>query len=260
MDYGTLLLHVESPVGTITINRPDKLNALNAQVMAELSSALQEMDANGGVRVVVITGAGEKAFVAGADISELAKMAPFSGRKDSSVGQEILFQIEELSKPVVAAINGFALGGGCELALACDVRFASEKAKLGLPEVGLGIIPGYGGTQRLARIVGKGRAMELVLSGDKIDAAEAHRIGLVNKVFPPAELTKGVREFAEKLAANGPLALKLAKAAVHRSLEIDLRAGCDLESAYFGMLASSSDMREGMTAFLEKRKPSYKGL
>ncbi|MBI4866220.1 MAG: enoyl-CoA hydratase/isomerase family protein [Candidatus Wallbacteria bacterium] len=259
MDYKNILLHVEAPVGTITINRPDKLNALNAAVMTELSGALREMEADDTVRVIVLTGAGEKAFVAGADIAELAKMKPFSGRKDSSFGQEILFQIEQLAKPVVAAINGYALGGGCELALACDVRFASEKAKIGLPEVTLGIIPGYGGTQRLGRIVGKGRAMELVLSGEPIDAAEAYRIGLVNKVAPPAELAKTVREWAEKLAARGPLALRLAKAAVQKSLEVDLRDGCELESAYFGMLASTADMREGMTAFLEKRKPVYKG-
>ncbi|MBI3894261.1 MAG: enoyl-CoA hydratase/isomerase family protein [Candidatus Wallbacteria bacterium] len=259
MDYKNILLHVEAPVGTITVNRPDKLNALNAAVMAELSCALDEMDSNDAVRVVVLTGAGEKAFVAGADIGELAKMQPFSGRKDSSYGQEILFKIEQLGKPVVAAINGYALGGGCELALACDVRFASEKAKIGLPEVTLGIIPGYGGTQRLSRIVGKGRAMELVLSGDPVDAAEAYRIGLVNKVTPAADLMKTVREWAERLATRGPMALRLAKAAVQKSLEIDLRDGCELESSYFGMLAGTADMREGMTAFLEKRKPAYKG-
>ncbi len=259
MDYENVLLHAEAPVGTITINRPDKLNALNARVMAELSQAAQDMDKDDNVRVVVITGAGEKAFVAGADIGELAKMQPVSGRDDSAFGQAVLFELEKLSKPVIAAINGYALGGGCELALACDIRIASEKAKIGLPEVGLGILPGYGGTQRLGRIVGMGLAMELVLCGDPIGAAEAHRIGLVNKVVAPAELAAAAREMAEKLATRGPIALRLAKQAVQKSFDLDLKTGCEMESSYFGLLASTADMKEGMTAFLEKRKPSYKG-
>jgi enoyl-CoA hydratase len=246
-------------VAVITVNRPDKLNALNEATLGELRTALEGVAADQAVRAVILTGAGEKSFVAGADIAELAKMTPLSGITVSRQGQVTLRYIETMRKPVIAAVNGFALGGGLELALACHIRIASENAKFGLPEVKLGIIPGYGGTVRLPRVVGRGHALELMLSGEMIDAREAYRIGLVNHVYPQAELLGAAEQLANKIAANGPVAVALAIEAVdngyHGSTEDALR----LEANLFGLLASTDDMQEGMGAFLEKRKANFRG-
>ena len=256
--YANVLYAVADRVATLTVNRPDKLNALNDAVMAEIGSAVAEAKADSAVGVLVITGAGEKAFVAGADIGELAKQTVVGGKEKSLRGQAVLDAIEGLGKPVLAAINGYAFGGGLELALACHLRYAASTAKMGLPEVGLGIIPGYGGTQRLPRIVGRGRALELILTGARIDAAEAFRIGLVNRVFEPAEFRAKVREVAAGLLQNGPMALSMALEAVIRGTAVSHEEGQRIECDLFGLVSSTADMREGLTAFLEKRKPVYK--
>lgn len=257
--FETLLVERDGAAGVITINRPDKLNALNSQVVSDLSRALRALDEETPVRAIIVTGAGEKSFVAGADIAELAVLDSAGGVEKARIGQALMRQIERLSKPVIAAINGFALGGGCELALACDIRIASENARLGLPEVGLGIIPGYGGTQRLARVIGKGLALELVLTGAQIKADEALRIGLVNKVVPQASLLATAKEMVAHIARNAPLAVAAAKRATHEGLEVDLDTGLSLERLQFGLLCNTRDTREGLTAFVEKRKPEYKG-
>lgn len=258
-DYRFLSIERDDAIATVTVNRPEKLNALNADTIAELDAAFRELEADAAIRGVVLTGAGEKAFVAGADIAELAQMGPVSGVRVSRQGQDAFRFLERMRKPVIAAVNGFALGGGLELALACHLRIAAENARFGLPEVKLGIIPGYGGTVRLPRLVGRGRALEMILTGDMIDATEAHRIGLVNQIVPRAQLTEVARGLAGKIAANGPVAVALALEAVdfgyHASTEDALR----LESNLFGLLASTDDMREGMTAFLEKRKADFHG-
>ena len=246
-------------IAIVTVNRPDKLNALNADIVAGLFEVSRALAADPDVRAVILTGAGEKAFVAGADIAELARMTPISGIDVSRAGQDAFRFIETMRKPVIAAVNGFALGGGLELALACHLRWASENAKLGLPEVKLGIIPGYGGTVRLPRLVGRGRALEMILTGEMIDAQEAQRIGLVNKVVAQAELLSGVRALAAKMIANGPVALALAIEAVDHGYNVTTEDALRLESNLFGLLASTSDMREGMSAFLEKRKAEFKG-
>ena len=256
--YETLLLERRGRVALITINRPAKLNALNIQTRAEGAAALDELREDEGVRVVVITGAGEKAFVAGADIGELAKQTVVGGKEKSLRGQAVLDALEGLGKPVLAAINGYAFGGGLELALACHLRYAASTAKMGLPEVGLGIIPGYGGTQRLPRIVGRGRALELILSGSPVDAAGTERIGLVNRVFEPAELQAKVREVAAGLLQKGPVALSMALEAVLRGTGVSHQEGQRIECDLFGLVSSTADMREGLTAFLEKRKPVYR--
>jgi enoyl-CoA hydratase len=257
-DLAHVLYAVADRVATVTVNRPDKLNALNDAVMADLGAAFARARADDDVRVVVLTGAGEKAFVAGADIGELAKQTVLGGKEKSLRGQAVLDSIERLGKPVIAAINGYAFGGGLELALACHLRYAASTAKIGLPEVGLAIIPGYGGTQRLPRIVGRGRALELILTGTPIDAATAERWGLVNRVFEK-DLLAEVGKVAATLAKNGPLALAMALEAVIRggstSQEEGLRIECDL----FGLVSSSQDMRDGLTAFLEKRRAEYRG-
>ncbi|HET9986467.1 MAG TPA: enoyl-CoA hydratase-related protein [Longimicrobiales bacterium] len=258
-DYRFLSIERDDAIATVTVNRPEKLNALNADTIAELDAAFRELEADAAIRGVVLTGAGEKAFVAGADIAELAQMGPVSGVRVSRQGQDAFRFLERMRKPVIAAVNGFALGGGLELALACHLRIAGENARFGLPEVKLGIIPGYGGTVRLPRLVGRGRALEMILTGDMIDATEAHRIGLVNQIVPRAQLMEAARGLAAKIAANGPVAVALALEAVdfgyHASTEDALR----LESNLFGLLASTDDMREGMTAFLEKRKADFHG-
>jgi enoyl-CoA hydratase len=246
-------------VAIITINRPDKLNALNSETIDELGAALGEIAADESVHAVIMTGAGEKSFVAGADIAELAQMTPLSGIDVSRQGQDVFRFMETMRKPVIAAVNGFALGGGLELALACHFRVASENAKFGLPEVKLGIIPGYGGTIRLPRVVGRGRALELMLTGDMIDAQEAYRIGLVNHVYPQAELLSAAEAIANKMAANGPVAVALAIEAVDNGYHSTTEDALRLESNLFGLLASTEDMREGMGAFLEKRKPNFQG-
>lgn len=255
-----VLVERRDAIAVITVNRPDKLNALNAETVSELRSALEQTAADKHVRAVILTGAGEKSFVAGADIAELAKMTPLSGIDVSRQGQDAFRFLETMRKPVIAAVNGFALGGGLELALACHFRVASENAKFGLPEVKLGIIPGYGGTVRLPRVVGRGRALELMLTGDMIDAQEAYRIGLVNHVYPQAELMGAAEQSAMKMAGNGPVAVALAIEAVDNGYHSSTEDALRLESNLFGLLASTSDMREGMGAFLEKRKADFKGV
>ena len=243
----------------ITIDRPKVLNALNAQTVDELRLAFKNAREDDAVRCVILTGAGEKAFVAGADIRELAQMTPITGKAIAERGQRTFLSIERFPKPVIGAINGFALGGGCELALACHIRIASDKAQLGLPEVTLGIIPGYGGTQRMARLLGKGKALELILTGDRIGAEEAERIGLVNKVVPAAELMSTAEEMARTIASRGPLAVRAAVEAVMSGSEMPFAEGQFLEATLFGLLASTDDMKEGMAAFLEKRQADFKG-
>jgi len=254
-----VLVETADRVRTLTINRPEKLNALNADVMAALDAALDAARSDASVGVVVITGAGEKSFIAGADIGELSKLTPVEGREHARRGQAVVGKLETLGKPVIAAVNGYALGGGCELALACTIRIASENARFGQPEVKLGILPGYGGSQRLSRIVGKGRAMQLCLTAEQIDAAEAHRIGLVNKVVPPGQALAAAREMAAQILLNGPIACSFVLDAIHRGLEMPLEEGLFLEATLFGLCAATSDMKEGMTAFLEKRKASFSG-
>ena len=243
----------------ITIDRPKVLNALNAQTVAEIGQAFEQARSDESVRAVIVTGGGEKAFVAGADINELAKMTPITGKETAERGQRIFRAIETFPKPVIAAVNGFALGGGCELALACHIRIASENAQLGLPEVTLGIIPGYGGTQRMARLLGKGKALELICTGDRISAAEAEKIGLVNRVVPADQLMAVAEEMARKIATRGPLAVKAAIEAVMVGSDMGFDEGQVLEATLFGLLASTEDMKEGMGAFLEKRKAEFKG-
>jgi len=259
MAYQTLLFDVRDGIAFVTINRPDKLNALNDQVMAELGQAADRITSEDAIRGVILTGAGPKAFVAGADIADLAQQGPFDGKARALRGQGVLRRLETCGKPVVAAVNGFALGGGCELAMACHIRIASDTAKFGQPEVKLGIAPGYGGTQRLPRLVGKGRALQLILSGEMIDAAEAYRIGLVNKVVPAADLAAESEKLVRGILAMGPLAVRLSLEAVERGLDMSMEEGLLLEANHFGLLAATADMKEGLTAFLEKRAPKFSG-
>jgi enoyl-CoA hydratase len=256
----TLLFELSDGIARITINRPDKLNALNATVIAELGDAVTRIETDAAVRGVILTGAGSKAFVAGADISELAGQAPLEGKARSMLGQQVFRSLERCGKPVIAAVNGFALGGGCELAMACHIRLASENAKFGQPEVKLGIGPGYGGTARLPRLVGKGRALELLLTGAMIDAAEAYRIGLVNRVVPAERLMADTEALLRNILENGPLALRACLEAVDAGLETSLDQALLLEANHFGLLSATGDMREGTKAFLEKRKPVFKGI
>ncbi len=255
------LVRVETAEGirTLTVHRPEKLNALNGDVMAALDGALEEARTDRGVNVVIVTGAGEKAFIAGADIGELSKLTPVEGREHALRGQAVLAKLETLGKPVIAAVNGYALGGGCELALACTIRIASENARFGQPEVKLGILPGYGGSQRLARLVGKGRAMQLCLTAEQIDAAEAYRIGLVNRVVPAGQALAASRDMAKAILSNGPVACRYVLEAIHRGLEMPLHEGLVLEAALFGLCAATEDMKEGMNAFLEKRPARFTG-
>ena len=258
--YENLILEIQDRVARVTISRPKVLNALNEKTVREIHAVFSSLRDNPDAGVVILTGSGEKAFVAGADINELAVMTPLQGEASSKLGQLALREVELLGKPVIAAINGFALGGGCELALACHIRFASESAKLGLPEVGLGIIPGYGGTQRLPRIVGLGVALELITTARMIDAQEALRIGLVNGVVPAAELLPHCEKVAGEILARGPIAVRFAMDAAIRGLETDLAHGLEMESAYFGLVSATADMREGLKAFLEKRKATFTGV
>jgi enoyl-CoA hydratase len=255
--YQTVLVAVDKGIATLTVNRPEKLNALNAQTIADLTAAVAELEVDASVGVVILTGAGEKAFIAGADIGMLAEQTVLDGRTNAKAGQDLTLAIERSAKPYIAAINGFALGGGLEMALACDMRFAAQTAKLGLPEVGLGIIPGYGGTQRLPRLIGMGPALELILTGDPVMADEALRLGLVNKVFPGASLLSEVRAIAIKILSRGANALALAKQAARRGYAMTMDNGLALEADLFGVISSTSEMREGLKAFLEKRKPSW---
>jgi enoyl-CoA hydratase len=259
MSYETLLFDVRDAIAFITLNRPDKLNALNDQVVEELSHAAERVASEDAIRGAILTGAGSKAFAAGADIADLARQGPFDGKARALRGQAMLRRFETCGKPVIAAVNGYALGGGCELAMACHLRIASETARFGQPEVKLGIAPGYGGTQRLPRLVGKGNALFLILTGEPIDAREAHRIGLVNKVVPPAELLGAAEQTLRAILAMGPLAVRLALEAVDRGMEMTLDDGLLLEANHFGLLAATQDMKEGLTAFLEKRAPTFVG-
>jgi enoyl-CoA hydratase len=249
----------DSGVALVTVNRAGKLNALSGAVMAELQEAFGRIATEGAIRAAIVTGAGEKAFVAGADIAELGGLSPVEARAFALRGQRVLRILETCGKPSVAAVNGFALGGGLELAMACTVRFASENARLGQPEVKLGIVPGYGGTQRLPRLVGRGRALELLLSGEPIGAAEAHRIGLVNAVVPQPELLAYSRAWLAKVLANGPLAVALVLEAVDTGLDSSLDQGLRFEAAAFGVSAATEDRCEGTRAFLEKRRPAFAG-
>jgi enoyl-CoA hydratase len=281
MELENVLYETKENIAYITVNRPDKLNALNSRTMTELMDVFAYAAAEPQIKAVILTGEGEKSFVAGADIAELAELDPLGGKRYSERGQEIFNFIEKMTKPVIAAVNGFALGGGCELAMACHIRIASENAKFGQPEVTLGLIPGYGGTQRLTRLVGKGKAMELVLTGTMIDAEEACRIGLANRVVnyagfiekekdgvkkqvPDLVKTKSaLLEVAEKMAKSiavqAPVAVNLAIEAVNRGLEMTLAEGENVESDLFGMVMATDDFHEGTSAFLEKRKPEWKG-
>ncbi len=259
MDYQNLLLDCRDRVALVTLNRPQALNALNGELIEELAAAIAVLEADPEVAVIILTGAGEKAFVAGADIVAMAALDPAGARNMAHRGHQLMSAIEKGSKPVIAAINGFALGGGCELAMACDLRIASETARFGQPEVNLGVIPGYGGTQRLPRLVGKGRALELLLTGDMIDAREAHRIGLVNQVVPAAELLDAARKLALKIAAKGQLAVRTVKELVACGLEMDLDRAARYEADLFGICFTSSDQQEGMQAFMEKRPAKFTG-
>jgi enoyl-CoA hydratase len=259
MAFETLLYEKRNGIAQVTINRPDKLNALNRKVMEELFECFQDIEKDHEARAVILTGKGEKAFVAGADINELAALAPVEGKEYSLRGQKVLDYIEHFGKPVIAAINGYALGGGCELAMSCALRIASENARLGQPEVKLGIIPGYAGTQRLPRLVGKGRALEMLLSGDPISASEAFRMGLVNQVVPLPDLMATAEKLAQKIAANAPLALRFALEAVNHGLEMPEAEAQFLEAALFGLCCTTADMKEGTRAFLEKRSVKFTG-
>jgi enoyl-CoA hydratase len=260
MSYQHILFAVdEQGIALVTVNRPEKLNALSGAVVLELKDAFERIAGDGATRAAILTGAGDKAFVAGADINELARLSPYEAREYAVRGQAVLRRLETCGKPSVAAVNGFALGGGLELAMACAVRFASENAKLGQPEVKLGIIPGYGGTQRLPRLIGRGRALELLVSGEPVTAAEAHRLGLVNAVVPQAELLNYSRAWLAKVLANGPLAVGLVLEAVDVGLDGGLDAGLRFEAAAFGVSAATEDRREGTRAFLEKRRPAFAG-
>lgn len=258
MAYENLLYEVKDAVAYITFNRPKVLNALNQKTMEELDACVGEAGRDDAVRALILTGAGEKAFVAGADINELARHTPVDGKQATLFGQGVLRRLETVGKPSIAAINGFALGGGCELAMACTLRIASRTARMGQPEVKLGILPGYGGTQRLARLCGRGVAQQLVLTGEMISAEEALRIGLVNQVVEPGELMATAEAIAKKIIANAPLAVKHSMEAIDRGLEMAQEEGLYLEATLFGLLCATEDMREGTRAFLEKRAAQFK--
>ena len=259
MDYQNLIFANEDGIGVITLNRPKALNALNAQLMHEISHLADEIAKDESIKVVIITGSGDKSFVAGADITEMQPMSAIEGRNWGKLGQATFAKIENLPQPVIAAVNGFALGGGCELSMACDIRIASEKAKFGQPEVTLGITPGFAGTQRLARLVGRGIAKELLFTGDMIDAAEAYRIGLVNKVVPADQLHDKAKELAKKIMSRAPVAVQMCKAAVNEGMDMDQDSGVAYEAEVFGLCFATADQKEGMSAFVDKRKPNFTG-
>jgi enoyl-CoA hydratase len=259
MSYESIIFAIEGDVAVIKINRPKALNAINADVLRELDEALNEVEADSAVRVLVLTGEGDKAFAAGADIAHMENFSALEGRRFSEEGQALFFRLERLSIPVIACVNGFALGGGTELAMACDFIYASENAKFGQPEINLGIIPGFGGTQRLSRLVGKAMAKELCMSGVIISAQEAKDIGLVNKVLPADNLWEGTMKTAKVLASKGKVSMRAVKRCIDRGFDLDVRSGCYLEADAFGMCMASPDGKEGMSAFLQKRKPEFKG-
>ena len=259
MSYETIKLSFEGAIATLTIDRPKALNALNSQALTELSHAIHDLFDRKDVRALILTGGGEKAFVAGADIAEMAQLTQEQARTFAETGHRVMSLLEALPFPTIAAVNGFALGGGCELALACDLIYASKNAKLGLPEVGLGVIPGFGGTQRLTRRLGRARAKELIFTGDRIDADKAHEIGLVLEVLAPEQLLAHCKAVAEKIVAKGPLAIAQAKRAIERGADADLQVGNEIERQAFAVLFGSEDQKEGMKAFLEKRAPNFQG-
>jgi len=259
MAESSLLVERDGAFAIVTVNRPKVLNALNSETIEALRRTLLDLQRDESVRVLVLAGAGEKAFVAGADINELAVQTPAGGREHALRGQHVFDLLENLGKPVIAAINGFALGGGCELAMACTLRIAADTARLGQPEINLGLIPGYAGTQRLSRLVGRGRAMELILTGTPIGADEALRIGLVNRVVPAAELMTAARALAAQLAGSAPVAMRYIINAINKGADMPFAEACQYEATLFGLVASTDDMREGTRAFLDKRKPVFKG-
>jgi len=259
MAYENLIVERDEAVLIVTINRPAVLNALNGRVLDELAEVIDQAKHDDGVRAIVLTGAGEKAFVAGADITELAVQSPVAGREHARRGQALFDRIERLGKPVIAAVNGFALGGGCELAMACTIRLAADTAKFGQPEINLGLLPGYAGSQRLPRLVGRGRALELLLTGAQIPADDAYRIGLVNRVIPAAQLGAEARALAKTLASKPAVAVRYILDAVASGLDMSFADGQDYEATLFGLVATTEDMREGTRAFLEKRKPTFQG-
>ena len=259
MPYETLLVDVTDGIAVITLNRPQVLNALNRKLIGELEAAFKTARDDASVKVLILTGAGEKAFAAGADIGELAELGPLTAIDTARRGQALTRFMENLGKPIIAAVNGFALGGGCELAMAATLRVASEAAKFGQPEVNLGVIPGYGGTQRLSRLIGKGRAMDLILTGRTVGATEALNMGLVNMVVPPSDLMDATRKLAGTLMQKGPIALRLAIQAVDGGLEMGMDAALEWEAHLFGVCASTADMKEGLAAFLEKRRAAFQG-
>lgn len=254
MEYQNILFEKEGKIGIVTINRPKALNALNSETLTELDLVMDEIANDDDVLAVIITGAGDKSFVAGADISQMKDMNVIEGRKFGILGNKVFRKVETLEKPVIAAVNGFALGGGCELSMACDIRMASEKAKFGQPEVTLGITPGFGGTQRLARLVGMGMAKELIFSAKNINADEAYRIGLVNKVVAPEALMDEAKKLANKITNCAPIAVKLAKQAINRGMQVDIDTAIMIEAEIFGECFSTEDQKDAMTAFVEKRK------
>ena len=259
MDYQNILFAVEDGIATITINRPKALNALNQATVSELKDVVEKVAADKAIKVVIITGAGAKSFVAGADIKEMASKNAAEGREWGQFGQNVFTEIENLPQPVIAAINGFALGGGCELACACDFRYAAENAKFGQPEVGLGITPGFGGTQRLPRVVGRGYGKEMIFRANMIDAQEAHRIGLVNKVVPQEELMDTCKKVAKEIMGNAPIAVQLAKTAINRGINCDVVTGIAYEDEVFALCFSTADQKEGMDAFVNKRAKHFQG-
>ncbi|UPU37179.1 enoyl-CoA hydratase-related protein [Geomonas paludis] len=257
MELKNLLLEVKNRIATVTVNRPAAMNAMTPETLEELQRTVAEIDGNDEIRAAVITGAGAKAFIAGADISLMRDMTSTQARELALKAHGIFAAIERSSKPFIAAVNGYALGGGCELSMACDIRIASDNAKFGQPEVNIGILPGFGGSQRLPRLVGKGRALEMILTGDMVDAAEALRIGLVNRVVPQDELLSEAHKVAAKIASKGRVATKLCKEAVANGLEMDLARACAYEAELFGYSFATADQKEGMSAFLEKRAPVF---
>ncbi|WML37875.1 short-chain-enoyl-CoA hydratase [Clostridium sp. OS1-26] len=257
MEFKNIILEKEGKVAIVTINRPKALNALNSETLRELDAAINDVSEDKEIFALIVTGTG-KAFVAGADIAEMKDLNTIEGRDFSLLGNRVFRKLENMEKPVIAAINGFALGGGCELSMACDIRIASSKAKFGQPEVGLGIIPGFGGTQRLSRLVGEGMAKELIFSGKIIDAQEALRIGLVNKVVEPEQLIEEVKTLAKTITAQAPIAVKLCKVAIAKGMQCDIDTGISYEAEVFGLCFSTLDQKEGMTAFIEKRDKTFR--
>ncbi|MCD6582992.1 MAG: enoyl-CoA hydratase/isomerase family protein [Desulfuromusa sp.] len=259
MTYENLLVEIKNGIAVVTLNRPKAMNALNEQTLFELQDAFISFTEDDAIQVIILTGSGEKAFVAGADIAAMQPLSALEARQFAKLGHQVMRHIEACPKPVIAAVNGFALGGGCELALGCDIRIVAENARFGQPEVNLGVIPGFGGTQRLARLIGKGRALELIFTGAMIDAAEAYRIGLANKVVPLDQLFDTAKKMAETIISKGPYAVQLAKEAVRNGLELDLDRANQYEAELFGLCFTTADQKEGMQAFLEKRQAKFTG-